>query len=199
MTPDLQLSGGETRLGGKRLPEAPDPILSGRSLHGGAARAMSRLSVGPVTRELEEELPDEPMLGLVEEQVEPRASLSLDVQQLERVSALFKLLSDRTRLAILQILCEGEVNVSTLCERLSLPQPTVSHHLSLLRVSNMIVNRRSGKQVYYRLHTRVAPADAATAGLRVQDSGFAIQILTPEHDGAGLYPGLDGGVLHAPQ
>jgi DNA-binding transcriptional ArsR family regulator len=47
------------------------------------------------------------------------------------------------------LLADGERNVTNLCEALKLPQPTVSHHLGLLRMSNIIGNRRDGKQVFY--------------------------------------------------
>ena len=73
-------------------------------------------------------------------------------QDLDQLSSLFRLLSDKTRLSILMRLSEGERNVTTLCEELALPQPTVSHHLGLLRMNNMVTNRRNGKQVFYVLH-----------------------------------------------
>jgi len=38
---------------------------------------------------------------------------------------------------------------------LKLPQPTVSHHLGLLRMQNLISNRRNGKQVFYGLNGHV--------------------------------------------
>jgi DNA-binding transcriptional ArsR family regulator len=72
-------------------------------------------------------------------------------QDLDQLSSLFRLLSDRTRLSILLRLTEGERNVTTLCEELGLPQPTVSHHLGLLRMNNIVSNRRNGKQVFYGL------------------------------------------------
>jgi DNA-binding transcriptional ArsR family regulator len=74
---------------------------------------------------------------------------------LEPVVALFRLLSDKTRLNLLMLLARGERNVTSLCEQLALPQPTVSHHLGLLRMSNLITNRRNGKQVFYELDGRV--------------------------------------------
>ena len=73
-------------------------------------------------------------------------------QDLEQLSSLFRLLSDKTRLSILMRLSDGERNVTTLCEELALPQPTVSHHLGLLRMNNVVGNRRHGKQVFYALH-----------------------------------------------
>jgi DNA-binding transcriptional ArsR family regulator len=76
-------------------------------------------------------------------------------EDLEQLASLFRLLSDRTRLNLLMLLADGERNVTNLCEQLKLPQPTVSHHLGLLRMSNIIDNRRDGKQVFYSLNGRV--------------------------------------------
>src|SRR3954449_561177 len=76
-------------------------------------------------------------------------------QDLEPLAGLFKLLSDGTRLRILMLLAKGERNVTSLCDELGLPQPTVSHHLGLLRMRQVIVNRRSGKQVFYGLDGHV--------------------------------------------
>ena len=80
-------------------------------------------------------------------------------EQLEHLANLFRLLSDRTRLNLLLLLSDGEKNVTSLCETLHLPQPTVSHHLGLLRMSNIISNRRDGKQVFYSLEERVSVSD----------------------------------------
>jgi len=76
----------------------------------------------------------------------------IGAQDLEQLSGLFRLLSDKTRLGILLCLTDGERNVSSLCEQLGLPQPTVSHHLGLLRLNNIVGNRRHGKQVFYVLN-----------------------------------------------
>src|SRR5437867_2494934 len=89
---------------------------------------------------------------------------------LEQMAGMFRLLGDRTRLNLLMILSHGERNVTSLCETLRLPQPTVSHHLGLLRMSNLIENRRDGKQVFYTLNGRFGSAT---------DNGF--QITTENH------------------
>jgi len=73
-------------------------------------------------------------------------------QDLEQLSSLFRILADKTRLSILLRLADGEHNVTRLCESLGLPQPTVSHHLGLLRMNNLVGSRRYGKQVFYALH-----------------------------------------------
>jgi DNA-binding transcriptional ArsR family regulator len=96
--------------------------------------------------------------------------------ELEPLVGLFRLLSDKTRLNILLLLSKGERNVTSLCEELRLPQPTVSHHLGLLRMSNLIGNRRNGKQVFYGLNGQVEPA--AERGLQIEVEHFEVK-LTP--------------------
>ena len=72
------------------------------------------------------------------------------------------------------LLSKGERNVTSLCDELKLPQPTVSHHLGLLRMKRIILNRRNGKQVFYGLDGHVK-ADPET-GLRITADNFNIQI-----------------------
>ncbi len=84
-------------------------------------------------------------------------------EELEQLSTLLRLLSDKTRLNILLMLSGGERNVTSLCDALHLPQPTVSHHLGLLRMSNVITGRRDGKQVFYGLDGRVNTEDNCLA------------------------------------
>lgn len=96
--------------------------------------------------------------------------------RLEPLADLFKLLSDRTRLRILNLLTQGERNVSSLCEELKLPQPTVSHHLGLLRMRNIIVNRRSGKQVFYGLDRQVKTGTGHV--LEVCAEGYTVRVVT---------------------
>src|SRR6188768_2239442 len=99
-------------------------------------------------------------------------------QDLDQLTALFRLLSDKTRLNILMLLAQGERNVTTLCQELGLPQPTVSHHLGLLRMNNIIGNRRSGKQVFYNLDGRV---DTNDGGLCLKVEKYKIDIAAARH------------------
>ena len=84
------------------------------------------------------------------------------------LAALFSLLSDRTRVRILGALAAGEASVGELQQRLALPQPTVSHHLTILRTGRLVVGRRGGKQVFY------------TLGERVRSEGGAIRVAAGE-------------------
>jgi DNA-binding transcriptional ArsR family regulator len=90
-------------------------------------------------------------------------------QDLEQLTALFRLLSDKTRVSILMLLSSGEKNVTHLCELLTLPQPTVSHHLGLLRMNNIIGCRRNGKQVFYGLNGRVDVAEGQSIEIGVEN------------------------------
>lgn len=82
----------------------------------------------------------------------------------EHLVRVMRLLSDPTRLRLLGMLEEGERNVSSLCEELEAPQPTVSHHLALLRSAGLVCNRRSGKQVYYCLNAQTVARLTVPAG-----------------------------------
>ena len=95
--------------------------------------------------------------------------------ELEPLTSLFRLLSDKTRLNILLLLADGERNVTSLCEALRLPQPTVSHHLGLLRMNNLIANRRDGKQVFYGLNNSVNSTESDT--LLVALESFDLKII----------------------
>ncbi len=61
----------------------------------------------------------------------------------------FKLLGDPTRLGILAELAGGPQNVTGLCKALKLKQPTISHHLGLLRMGRLVNSTRKGKSVEY--------------------------------------------------
>lgn len=78
--------------------------------------------------------------------------LSLPEEYINQACDLFRLLSDKTRLSVLLLLSKGEQNVGQLCLQLDLPQPTVSHHLALMRMSGLINKRRQGKQMIYRIN-----------------------------------------------
>ena len=63
----------------------------------------------------------------------------------------FKALGDPTRVAIVNRLAAGECCVCDLTEAFDLSQPTVSHHLKLLRDAGLVESERRGTWSYYRL------------------------------------------------
>jgi ArsR family transcriptional regulator len=80
-------------------------------------------------------------------------AISLPESFASQACDLFRLLSDKTRLGILLRLMQEEHSVGELCVELDLPQPTVSHHLALMRMSRLIQKRRAGKQMIYTINT----------------------------------------------
>jgi ArsR family transcriptional regulator, arsenate/arsenite/antimonite-responsive transcriptional repressor len=64
---------------------------------------------------------------------------------------VFRALSDRTRLRILSLLRGGEVCVCHLVAVLGVPQPTASRHLAYLRRAELVVARKQGLWMHYRL------------------------------------------------
>ncbi len=63
-------------------------------------------------------------------------------------------LGDPKRVMILYLLASGPCNVAELTAALGTAQPTVSHHLKMLRDRGLIVGRREGTSVYYSLADR---------------------------------------------
>lgn len=64
-----------------------------------------------------------------------------------------KAMADETRQRIMQLLCCQWLCVNDLVDKLQgVRQPTVSHHLSILREAGLVHVRRDGKLVYYTLN-----------------------------------------------
>ncbi len=87
----------------------------------------------------------------------------------EPAAALFKALSDPHRLSILATLARARGAVCCVCDFtgvLPLNQPTVSHHLRILREAGLVECERRGTWVYYRLAGEARRLiDAALASL----------------------------------
>jgi ArsR family transcriptional regulator, arsenate/arsenite/antimonite-responsive transcriptional repressor len=64
---------------------------------------------------------------------------------------LFKGLADMTRLRILNLLLHGELCVCDIQFVLGSSQPNISRHLTYLRNSGLVLDRREGARIYYRL------------------------------------------------
>lgn len=63
----------------------------------------------------------------------------------------YKLLANDRRLEIIQLLGNGEMTVSEMSKMLAISQPNLSQHLSVLRISGLLLANKRGKKVYYRL------------------------------------------------
>jgi len=69
--------------------------------------------------------------------------------------AIFKALSDPTRIKIIKILSSGERCVCKIFQALKLPQPKVSRHLAYLRKAGLVTNKKQGLWQHYSLNTKL--------------------------------------------
>jgi ArsR family transcriptional regulator len=63
-----------------------------------------------------------------------------------------KALADETRQKIMNLVCCQWLSVNEIVEQLNVTQPTVSHHLALLRETGLVHVREEGKQTFYSLN-----------------------------------------------
>lgn len=63
-----------------------------------------------------------------------------------------KALADVTRQEIMRLCCCKWMSVNEIVEATKVSQPTVSHHLGILKAANLVRVRREGKQVFYTLN-----------------------------------------------
>jgi ArsR family transcriptional regulator len=60
-----------------------------------------------------------------------------------------KALADDTRQRILEMLLEREMCVGDIVDAFDMSQPTISHHLNVLKQFGLVASRKEGKQVFY--------------------------------------------------
>lgn len=63
-----------------------------------------------------------------------------------------KALADSTRQKIMGLCCCGWLSVNEIVEKTDVTQPTVSHHLAILREAGLVDVRTEGKQTFYTLN-----------------------------------------------
>lgn len=71
--------------------------------------------------------------------------------KLKDAKRVFRAFSDETRLRILNLLSEGELCVCDVMRVLDEPQSKVSRHFSYLRKADLVIGRKEGLWMYYRL------------------------------------------------
>ncbi|MCI3142798.1 autorepressor SdpR family transcription factor [Staphylococcus hominis subsp. hominis] len=68
---------------------------------------------------------------------------------------LFKALSDKTRREILEMLRNKKMTASEISSHFDMSKASVSQHLKILRLSDLIYSERQGKYIYYHLNLSV--------------------------------------------
>ena len=88
------------------------------------------------------------------DEIDPLAE-PIDLTQMREhagsASRLLKAMGSENRLLILCILCEGELSVGQINQRISLAQSAVSQHLAVLRRDQLVATRKQSQTVFYRL------------------------------------------------
>jgi DNA-binding transcriptional ArsR family regulator len=71
------------------------------------------------------------------------------IDKFEELARVFYALSNKTRLRIMTLLADGEMDVTSIYTKLKLPQNSVSTHLRWLRIGGLVVTRPEGPNVFY--------------------------------------------------
>ena len=74
-----------------------------------------------------------------------------DMTACRRAADIFRALGEPARLRLLALLMRGELCVTEIATALHDSLPAVSQRLKLLRTERIVVSRRAGKHIYYRL------------------------------------------------
>ncbi len=81
--------------------------------------------------------------------------VAIDMKKLEghstKITGILRALSNANRLLILARLVDSEACVSELEEALEIHQPTLSQQLGVLRSESLVLTRRDGKNIFYRI------------------------------------------------
>jgi DNA-binding transcriptional ArsR family regulator len=67
---------------------------------------------------------------------------------------IFQGLANPTRIAMVELLRDGELSAGKLIEKLGIEQANASQHLAVLRAKQIVVSRKAGNQVYYSIRDR---------------------------------------------
>ena len=68
---------------------------------------------------------------------------------------VFKALSDPTRRKILELLKDQSLNAGEIAEYFNITKPSISHHLSILKHSKLVIDERQGQNIVYSLNMTV--------------------------------------------
>ncbi len=83
---------------------------------------------------------------------QPQLTQFLDAKTLDRAATILKAVAHPVRLSVIQLLDQhGELSVSDLAEKVGVEASLLSHHMSNLKLLNLLSTRRDGKNIYYSI------------------------------------------------
>jgi ArsR family transcriptional regulator len=83
--------------------------------------------------------------------VETSALIEIDTEVQDKTARLLKVLGDPNRIKIVKLLAGGELCQCEIIPVIGQSQPTVSRHLSLLEDNGVLIGRREGVKMLYRI------------------------------------------------
>lgn len=86
-----------------------------------------------------------------------KSNILINMQNMlrEYKASIFQALAHPTRIAIVEVLGGGEISARAIQERLGIEQANLSQHLAILRIRQIVANRKEGNQVFYSLRNKV--------------------------------------------
>ena len=110
-----------------------------------------------------------------------RKNKSLSAGRLDAVARLFFVLSEPSRLALLQLLHAGPLTVNELVEANSMKQANVSKQLAILHDSHLVKREREGTSIRYEIaDPMVFSLCNLVSGKMAKDAKRAVAVFHPE-------------------
>ncbi|MFD0697870.1 metalloregulator ArsR/SmtB family transcription factor [Paenibacillus sp. GCM10027628] len=103
--------------------------------------------------------------------------------QLDKIVSYHKALADPTRVKMLILLADGELNGQILAEKLSVTPATITHHAAKLREASLINERREKNTIFFTLNDYFIRNNAqATLDLIYKNKGDIANMTTDDKD-----------------
>ena len=80
------------------------------------------------------------------------SNIDINISKLELAASKLRAISHPMRIAIIELLANGEkLSVTEIYEALNIEQATASHHLNILKNKDVLVSKREGKKIFYSI------------------------------------------------
>ncbi|EJR74723.1 metalloregulator ArsR/SmtB family transcription factor [Bacillus cereus] len=78
--------------------------------------------------------------------------MKVKIEKYEEIAEALKVLAHPVRVTLVELmLTKGPTNVTTMYEKLQMPQSTISQHLAKLKAAKIIIGTRKGLEIYYEV------------------------------------------------
>ena len=97
---------------------------------------------------------------------------------MKNVSEMFKALGDPIRLEIVRLLVGKQLCVCDILAAFQVSQPTISHHLKVLKYAGIVEDSRDGRWIYYRLNAAALAEMKQVVDALNKDAGKSERVRT---------------------